>query len=225
MIGRFQMAGRFQNRARACELSLISLALLVAACSVRHRGADTVSAARPGASGAASQPSSATTIQIDYAHPDDFLRSVTVTKYIAAQFIPIKPGEEQNGASIVRFEGGVPIWQIHADEGVGRELLGEMPLIAAGSRFAIKNLVYGVMPKYFLQTLPDSGPPEPLENGGYYVFEVDRASGSVSWDAIRIESDGTIDSYEAQPRVGESYALCCSVRSDFATPQTTPENP
>ena len=40
--------------------------------------------------------------------------------------------------------------------------------------------------------------------------------GKDSFDAIKIDRDGAIESYEAQPRAGESYALCCNINSDFA---------
>jgi hypothetical protein len=189
----------------------IATAALIAACAARHSDTNASGAASSGAT-----PLIAT-VQIDYSHRDDFLRSVTVTKFTGVSMIQIVPGEEKPGTSIFRFEGGgAPIWQFHADEGVTRELLTAIPLVAAGSKYAVSKLRYGDLPKNFLQDIPEAGPPEPLEAGGYYVFEVDRASGSTSFDAIKIDSDGTIESYEAQPRVGESYALCCNVSSDFA---------
>jgi hypothetical protein len=189
--------------------------ILIAACAARHGDANAAGAAKQAASNGAS-PLIAT-VQIDYSHRDDFLHSVTVTKFTAVSMIPISSGAEKPGTSIFRFEGGgVPIWQIHADEGVTRELLTEIPLVAAGSKYAISKLKYSALPKNFLQDIPEAGPPEPLEAGSYYVFEVDRASGSTSFDAIKIDPDGTIESYQAQPRAGESYALCCNVNSDFA---------
>jgi hypothetical protein len=192
------------------------MATLIAACAVRHSDSGASGTAANQAASNGASPLIAT-VQIDYSHRDDFLRSVTVTKFTAVSMIPIVPGEERPGTSIFRFEGGgVPIWQIHADEGVARELLTEIPLVAAGSKYAVSKLRYGELPKNFLESIPEAGPPEPLEAGSYYVFEVDRASGSTSFDAIRIDPDGTIESYQAQPRAGESYALCCEVNSDFA---------
>ncbi len=192
------------------------MATLIAACAARHSDANATGAgAKPAASNGANPLVAA--VQIDYSHRDDFLRSVTVTKFTAVSVIPIAPGEEKPGTSIFRFEGGgVPIWQIQADEGVTRELLTAIPLVAAGSKYAISKLRYGELPKNFLQNIPEAGPPEPLEPGSYYVFEADRASGSASFDAIKTDADRTIESYEAQPRAGESYALCCNVNSDFA---------
>ncbi len=192
------------------------MAVLIAACAARHHDADASGASKAGGANGASQTPLIATVQIDYSRRDDFLRSVTVTKFTAASMIPIAPGQEKSGASIVRFDGGgVPIWQIHADEGVTRELLTAIPLVAAGRKYAVSKLRYGELPRNFLQSIPETGPPEPLEAGSYYVFEVDRASGSTSFDAIKIDSGGTIESYEAQPRAGESYALCCNLSPDF----------
>jgi hypothetical protein len=117
----------------------------------------------------------------------------------------------------VRFEGGVPVWEFHADEGLTREILTEMPLIHAGSKFRLRSVTYGALPRNFIQTEPDSGPPEPLETDAYYVFEVERASGATSFEAVKVEAEGTIEGYEAQPRAGDSYALCCNVNGDFAS--------
>ena len=192
------------------------MAILTAACAARHGDANATGAAAKQVASSGASPLTAT-VQIDYSHRDDFLRSVTVTRFAAVTMIPIASGEEKPGASIFRFEGGgVPIWQVRADEGVTSELLTAIPLVAASAKYAVGKLRYGELPKDFLQSIPEAGPPEPLEAGSYYVFEVDRASGSTSFDAIKIDRDGTIESYEAQPRAGESYALCCNVNSDFA---------
>jgi len=200
----------------ALAIAPIAMAMLIAACAARHNDASVSgAAAKPAASNGAGPL--VASVQIGYSRRGDFLRSVTVTKFSAASMIPIAPGEEKPGSSIFRFEGGgVPIWQIQADEGVMRELLTEIPLVAAGSKYAVSKLRYGELPENFLQSIPEAGSPEPFETGSYYVFEADRASGSASFDAIKIDPGGTIESYEAQPRAGESYALCCGVNSDFA---------
>jgi hypothetical protein len=190
---------------------IVAIGLLLAACAARDTGGDR---ANPQAT---STPVNAT-VQIDYSRRDDFVRSVTVTKFTGAALIPAPPGEEKGGAAIVRFEGGgVAVWQFHADEGVTSELLTQLPLLGAGRKFALTKLKYGELPENFIQDSPESVPPEPLEAGAYYVFEVDRASGSASFEAIRIQADGTIESYDAEPRVGESYALCCNLSPDFAS--------
>lgn len=171
------------------------------------------------ASGAASSESSVSapsaTVQIDYAIKGDHLRSLTVTKFTAAESIPLMPGEERSGVSILRFAGGVPVWQIQTEEGLGGEILSEF---GGGAKFAPAAVRYGRTPRGFAQTIPDSGPPEPLEVGAYYVFAVERARGATSFQAIRVGSDGSILGYDAQPRVGASYALCCNISPDFTAP-------
>jgi hypothetical protein len=200
------------------KVPIVVIGLLLAACAARDSGGS--DQANPPAAGAA--PVIAT-VQIDYSRREDFVRSVGVTKFTGATVIPAPPGEEKGGVSIVRFEGGgVAVWQFHADEGVTRELLTQLPLIDAGRKFAITKLKYGELPRHFIQDSPESVPPEPLEAGAYYVFEVDRALGSTSFEAIRIQADGTIESYDAEPRVGESFALCCNVSPDFSSaPQSS----
>lgn len=148
------------------------------------------------------------------------MRSLTVTKFISAQLIPIKSGEGDNGASIVRFEGGVPVWQIRADEGPVSVLLAKLPLIRGARKYRLNNVTYGELPRNFLQTVPESGPPEPLQAASFYVFTVERDSGSTSFEAIKVQSDGTIEGYDAQPRAGDSYALCCNVSTGFASSET-----
>ena len=200
-------------------LAALSLALVVAACGTQKRnppsGRSPAANHQP-APTPANQSNPGATIQIDYSRKSDFLSSLTVTKFTGARLISVQPGVEKNGASIVRFEGGVPVWQIGADESITREVLAEIPLIHAGSKYALKQVTYGALPKNFLQTMPDSGPPEPIEVGSYYVFEVDRASGAVSFEAIKVQADGSIEAYDAQPRAGDSYALCCNLSPDFA---------
>jgi hypothetical protein len=205
-------------------LSIASLGLALAACSILHRSQRTATAGKPGESKAAAQAAAqgpnqslpSGTIQIAYAHKNDFVRSLTVTKFISAQLIPIKPGEEDNGASIVRFEGGVPVWQIRADEGLVGALLAKLPLIRATRKYRLNSVAYGELPRNFLQTVPESGPPEPLQAASFYVFTVERDSGSTSFEAAKVQSDGTIEGYDAQPRAGDSYSLCCNVSAGFA---------
>ncbi|MGH7933000.1 MAG: hypothetical protein ACREQN_07500, partial [Candidatus Binataceae bacterium] len=57
--------------------------------------------------------------------------------------------------------------------------------------------------------------PEPLEPDHYYIFEVSRGSGSISWEAVKVSADGSLESYVAEPRAGTSYRLCCNVGLDF----------
>ena len=38
----------------------------------------------------------------------------------------------------------------------------------------------------------------------YYIFTVHRATGTVSYQAVHITGDGSVESYDAQPRAGTS---------------------
>jgi hypothetical protein len=188
------------------------LALALSACAARGASALHARAAQPAASAA---QSSAATIQIEYARTDDFLRSLAVTKFATAQ--AIASGDNTHRTEIIRFEGGFPVWQIRANQGFGGELLGAIPGVGAYRKYRMASVAYGAVPKNFVQVTPDSGPPEPLEPGKYYIVRVERASGSTSYQAMKLYSSGKIESYDAQPRAGESYALCCNVSEAFSS--------
>ena len=79
------------------------------------------------------------------------------------------------------------------------------------------------MPAHFTQVLPEEGPPEPLDRGAYYVFQIERSSGSTSYQAVKVLADGSLQAYNAQPRAGSSYMLCCNVTSDFPEPVILPD--
>jgi hypothetical protein len=157
----------------------------------------------------------AVTVHISYAHRDDYVASLTVAKFASAVLIPTRA--RKDGSALVRFEGGEPVWQIGADRGVSGSLLGHVPGIAENKKFAIKEVTYGVLPKNFAKQEPENSEPEPLERDKYYIFTVTFGSGAVSYQAAHITPDGTIEDYEAQPRIGTSFALCCNIAPDFAS--------
>jgi hypothetical protein len=80
---------------------------------------------------------------------------------------------------------------------------------------AVTEVKYGAMPPHFIETTPESGPPEPLQSDHYYVFTVTRASGATSYEAVKVNGDGTLEAYEADPRAGTSFQLCCNLAPDF----------
>jgi hypothetical protein len=84
--------------------------------------------------------------------------------------------------------------------------------------FHVTSIEYGELPKGFVPDQPESGPPPPLAPGAYYIFEIERASGAVSYQAAKVRSDFSIQAYDAEPRAGTSYKLCCDVSSDFPEP-------
>jgi len=120
--------------------------------------------------------------------------------------------------SVVRFDGGVPIWEFKADEGTFGSLTG-----VGASKYSLKNIEYAKVPAHFAQILPEEGPPEPLDRGAYYVFQIERVSGSTSYQAVKVLADGSLQAYNAQPRAGSSYLLCCNVTSDFPEPVILPD--
>lgn len=153
-----------------------------------------------------------TSINISYAKPTDTLQTVIVTQFTGATVLrTIGEGDAQE--SLIRFDGGVPIWKFHAN----RSLLNPLNEIAK-TPFHLASLEYGVVPKGFVQDAPEAGPPPPLAQGGYYIFEIQRASGATSYQAARVKGDFTIQAYDAEPRAGTSYKLCCDVSSDFSEP-------
>ncbi|HLH78149.1 MAG TPA: hypothetical protein VKV28_15200 [Candidatus Binataceae bacterium] len=148
-------------------------------------------------------------LNIIYTHPGDYLESMTVTKYSSATLIRTR--KQSNGViSVVRFDGGEPNWQITVDLGLSGTMFGRDV-----KPYAPSEIIYGVLPKNFVKVLPANGDPEPLEAGRYYVFAVKRALGEPSYQAVYVTADGAIESYDAQPLIGTSFELCCSVAPDF----------
>jgi hypothetical protein len=177
-------------------------------------GAPPEGAPAEGGSGEANSPPPGATVAISYAHKGDYLASLSVSKFNGAEMVASRNIDAQNVASTIRFDGGVTVWEINADTGV----LSRLPVVGSGDNFAAKSVTYGKLPAHFAQVTPESGPPEPLEAGHYYIFTAQRASGALSYEAVRVEADGSLEGYEAEPRAGTSYALCCNVNPDFVQP-------
>lgn len=200
----------------------ILIVCLMYGCAARKSGppaAQAKSAAGPSTAAAASNASQASQpqakINISYAHAGDFLRSIVVTKYEGAKQLATEPAGSQGTASLVRFETGVKVWQIDVDKGL-------LATFGMGRKaYALKLVAYGVVPKHFTQSIPDSGPPEPLEPNHYYIFSVIRNSGSDNYEAVKVGRDGSLESYDAEPRAGSSYRLCCNVSPDFTAVDTS----
>ncbi len=167
-----------------------------------------------GGTGDSNSPPPGATVAISYAHKGDYLASLSVSKFNGAEMVESRNIDAQHVASIIRFDGGVTVWEIGADTGV----FSKLPVVGSGEKFAAKSVTYGKLPGHFAQVTPESGPPEPLEAGHYYIFTAQRASGTLSYEAVRVESDGSLDGYEAEPRAGTSYVLCCNVNPDFVQP-------
>ena len=157
-------------------------------------------------------------VAISYRRPNDALARATVIKFFGAEVIANHQRDASHTESVVRFDGGVPIWEFKADEGTFGSLTG-----VGASKFSLKNVEYAKLPPHFTQVLPEEGPPEPLDRGAYYVFQIERVSGSTSYQAVKVLADGSLQAYTAQPRAGSSYLLCCNVTSDFPEPVILPD--
>jgi hypothetical protein len=162
------------------------------------------------------RPTTPTSIQISYAKAGDTLQSVSVSQFTGAAILRTS-GEGDNQSSLVRFDGGVPIWKFHSS----RSMLNPISEIEK-TPYRVTSIEYGKVPRGFEQDTPESGPPPPLFGGGYYIFAITRASGAVSYQAVRVRPDLTLQVYDADPRAGTSYSLCCNVSTDF--PEPTPSD-
>ena len=170
-------------------------------------------------SGANSNPEAK--IHIDYGSERDYLSSLSVTKYPAAYALDTARGGPDANASVFRFDGGVPVWQIQVDKGV----LSDLPGLGKRGEYRLSEVQYGVVPRHFVQGTPDSGSPEPLEPNHYYIFSVMRVSGSTNYEAIKVEANGSLEGYDAEPRAGTSFRLCCNVNADFPGAAPAPPLP
>src|SRR5437660_1503131 len=90
---------------------LLTACLIAGGCSSSKNAAATSSTRVPQTSEDAIQSGPDAKINISYSRPDDFLNSVTVTEYSSAETVLTEPGKGPS-ASIIRFEGGVVVWQI-----------------------------------------------------------------------------------------------------------------
>jgi hypothetical protein len=157
-------------------------------------------------------------VAISYRRPGDALSRATVIKFFGAEVIKNDQRDATHTESVVRFDGGVPIWEFKADEGTFGSITG-----VGSAKYALKSVEYSKVPTNFTQVLPEEGPPEPLDRGAYYVFQIERASGSTSYQAVKVLADGSLQAYNAQPRAGNSYLLCCNVTADFPEPVILPD--
>jgi hypothetical protein len=157
-------------------------------------------------------------VAINYRRPGDALARATVIKFFGAEVIANHQRDATKTESVVRFDGGVPIWEFKADEGTFGSLTG-----VGSAKYSLKSVEYAKVPDHFTQVLPEEGPPEPLDRGSYYVFQIERASGSTSYQAVKVLADGSLQAYNAQPRAGSSYLLCCNVTADFPEPVILPD--
>ena len=157
-------------------------------------------------------------VAVTYKRPGDSLVRATVIKFFGAEVIASKQRDPSRGETVVRFDGGVPIWEFKTTESTLGSITG-----MGNTKYAVKSIEYSKLPPHFSQIIPDEGPPEPLDRGSYYVFQIERGSGSTSYQAVKVLADGSLQAYNAQPRAGTSYLLCCNVGADFPEPVVLPD--
>lgn len=213
-----------RRRLAVAAAILFGLALAAPGCSIfgKREAAPAATANDAQSSDNQALPGPEAKIHISYSTHGDYLKSLVVTKYSSADMIASAPG----GASIVRFDGGVEVWRFAYQQG----MFSDLPIGGSTEAYAVTQIQYGVLPAHFVETMPDSGPPEPLEPGHYYVFAVTRQSGSTSYQAVKVNPDESLEGYDADPRAGTSFSLCCNVSADFtlsepATPVDLPPLP
>jgi len=195
-------------------IAALAFTIAIAGCSTRVKQPAPEPAASPTpdqSAGSTPPPGPEAKIQISYSQPNDFLSTILLTKYTGASVLETAPAGSNRTAAVVRFEGGVPMWQVNVEPG----MFSEMPLGFSAKNYAVSEVKYGNVPPHFVQTIPDAGPPEPLEPNNFYIFSVTRKSGSVSYEAVKVNADGSLQAYEADPRAGTSFRLCCNLSSDF----------
>ena len=194
----------------------VMLAVVVAGCASSLNSDDADDAVDAGSG--EPMPAPKATVEITYHKSGDTLVRATVTKYFGAEVIENAMGTGGRVASIVRFDGGVPIWELKADRGFADAIS-----TFTKANYAPKNLEYGKVPNHYEQMIPDDGPPEPLDRGSFYIFMIQRASGSTSYQGVKVLADGSLEAYAAQPRAGSSYVMCCNLATDFTEPVVIPE--
>lgn len=200
--------GMRYSRAGFCFI--LTACLIAGGCALGKKTAASSSTRAAQTSDNAPPPGPDAKINISYSKSGDFLNSLSVTEYSGAETVLTESGKGST-ASIIRFEGGVVVWQIE----ITKKLLADVPMFGAHKSYAATEVIYGKLPANFLSTIPESGPPQPLEPDHYYVFTVIRASGAISYEAVKVNGDGSLEAYAAEPRAGDSFRLCCDVAPDF----------
>jgi hypothetical protein len=197
----------------ALMLGIALAAAMAAGCSTNKAPASTpgttVSQAQR-TEGETGQPVPSASVEIEYAHNNDTLKSFLVTQFTGATVLFSRRVDAEHEAAVVRFDGGIPVWQFHSKHSILNPLA-----VFESARYHVTKVQYGKVPPGFAQDIPDFGPPPPLEPDNYYVFTIERSSGALSYQAIKVNADGSLEAYDAEPRAGTSYRLCCNLSPDF----------
>src|SRR5580658_5897544 len=74
-------------------------------------------------------------VAISYRRPGDALARATVIKFFGAEVIANHQRDAMHTESVVRFDGGVPIWEFKADEGTFGSFTG-----VGASKYTLKSV-------------------------------------------------------------------------------------
>ena len=94
---------------------LVPIALASFGCSSKKKVEDIGADDNASDASAEPQPPPTATVEISYSHPKDSMERATVSKYFGAEVIQTTQTHSGRSASVIRFDGGVPIWEIRAD--------------------------------------------------------------------------------------------------------------
>jgi hypothetical protein len=218
MTGVTNRGARLSTLSRALAIGIVGLfvAIFAIGCSL-HKSASPPPAPPPQVADNTPLPGPEAKIHISYARTNDYLDSLLVIKYSGAVNVMTLNDKDGRTSSIIRFDGGVGVWQIDVD----KSMFSDFPVIGSDKAYAPAEVKYGSVPARFLQSVPGGDPPEPLEPDRFYIFTVTRAFGSTSYEAVKVDTDGSLETYEAEPRAGTSFRLCCNLGADF-TATTAP---
>src|ERR1700687_944038 len=112
---RRSFGGLYQiNRRPLLAIAALALTIGIGGCSARAKQPAPEAAASPTPNQAADSlapPGPEAKIQISYSQPNDFLSTLSLTKYSGAIVLATAAAGARGNASVVGFEGGTPVWE------------------------------------------------------------------------------------------------------------------
>src|SRR6202043_367530 len=104
-------------------IAALAFTIAIAGCSTHAKQAETAASPTPDQSAGSTPPlGPEAKIQISYSQPNDFLSTILLTKYTGADVLETAPAGSHGTAAVVRFEGGMPMWQINVEPGMFSEI-------------------------------------------------------------------------------------------------------
>ena len=150
-------------------------------------------------------------VAITYRRPGDALARATVIKFFGAEVIANHQRDASRTESVVRFDGGVPIWEFKADESTFGSITG-----VGGSKYSLKSVEYAKVPPHFTQILPEEGPPNRWTAAPTTSF---RLSGNQARSVTRPSRYSPTDRFRLTTRSRARAAVTCFAAT---SPPTSP---